>query len=279
MHADSLEKNYFYAGEEWGANQGRVILIVRALYGQKSSGAAWRAKLAETLETQMKFKPCLADPDVWRKPNVKPSGEKYYTYIFVYTDDILVMDINPRKYMSQLQESYPVRKDTIEPPKIYLGADTFQINFMQEDGTPVHCWAMGSNSYVKEAVCVVKERLKKDHVEFHPKLSDPSISAPQPFTTQSYLPELDTSALCDDSQASYFQNLIGVLRWIVELGRIDINYEVAVLSRYLAAPRTGHLKQALSILKSIMTMHLHLILLTSTSLTRLTILLRERSLK
>jgi hypothetical protein len=48
---------------------------------------------------------------------------------------------------------------------------------------------------------------------------------------------------------SYFQQLIGVLRWIVELGRIDIAYEVSALSSYLASPRTGHLLQAIHMFK------------------------------
>ena len=103
--------------------------------------------------------------------------------------------------------------------------------------------------YIKEAVNNVKERLKKDNFRFDPKLSDPKISAKQPFSNISYLPKLDTSAMCDTVQTRYYQNLIGVLRWIVELGRIDINYEVSILSCYLAASHTGHLQQALHIFK------------------------------
>jgi hypothetical protein len=41
--------------------------------------------------------------------------------------------------------------------------------------------------------------------------------------------------------------LIGILRWIVELGRIDITVAVVLLSRFLAAPREGHLEQAFHI--------------------------------
>jgi hypothetical protein len=40
---------------------------------------------------------------------------------------------------------------------------------------------------------------------------------------------------------------IGILRWSVELGRIDIMVEVAMLSHHLALPRTGHLEQALHV--------------------------------
>ena len=38
--------------------------------------------------------------------------------------------------------------------------------------------------------------------------------------------------------------MIGVLRWIVELGRIDIQHETSLLSQYLVQPREGHLSQA-----------------------------------
>ena len=34
----------------------------------------------------------------------------------------------------------------------------------------------------------------------------------------------------------YYQELIGILRWAVELGRIDITMEVSMLSSHLALP-------------------------------------------
>jgi hypothetical protein len=37
--------------------------------------------------------------------------------------------------------------------------------------------------------------------------------------------------------------LIGVLRWAVEIGRLDILLEVSLLSSHLALPRKGHLEQ------------------------------------
>ena len=41
--------------------------------------------------------------------------------------------------------------------------------------------------------------------------------------------------------------MIGILRWMIELGRIDICMEVSLISRYLVGPRTGHLVQVLHI--------------------------------
>ena len=68
-----------------------------------------------------------------------------------------------------------------------------------------------------------------------------------PFLNQNYRPELDTSAYCGDVLVNVYQNLIGVLRWMCELGRIDILHEVSKLSQYLAQPRIGHLQQVINI--------------------------------
>jgi hypothetical protein len=51
----------------------------------------------------------------------------------------------------------------------------------------------------------------------------------------------------DDKRLNYYQSLIGVLRWAVELGRLDIDVDVSKLSRFLAAPRQGHLEQVLHV--------------------------------
>ena len=71
-------------------------------------------------------------------------------------------------------------------------------------------------------------------------------NAKTPFRTD-YRPELDWTPKLDDRRVTYFQGLIGILRWICELGRLDILVAVSMLSRYLACPRRGHLDQALHI--------------------------------
>jgi hypothetical protein len=48
-------------------------------------------------------------------------------------------------------------------------------------------------------------------------------------------------------KANYYQNLIGILQWAVELGRIDIFAQVSMLLQYLAQPREGHLDQVFHI--------------------------------
>jgi hypothetical protein len=62
-----------------------------------------------------------------------------------------------------------------------------------------------------------------------------------------YRPELDVLPLLGPDQANYYASLIGILRWTVELGRIDIYINVALLSSFQAQPRVGHLQQVLHI--------------------------------
>jgi hypothetical protein len=63
-----------------------------------------------------------------------------------------------------------------------------------------------------------------------------------PMTT-GYRPELDYSPFLNDPAATYYMELIGILRWAVELGRIDIMVAVSLLSSYTMQPRAGHLDQ------------------------------------
>ena len=62
-----------------------------------------------------------------------------------------------------------------------------------------------------------------------------------------YLPELDGTDKLSADDVRLFQELIGVLRWATELGRVDILFEVSILSQYQASPREGHLSQGFNL--------------------------------
>ena len=101
----------------------------------------------------------------------------------------------------------------------------------------------------REAVKNVKKNLKDNGFEYNRKLSDVRYSPKQPLLNVNYCPELDVTKVCNDEQYGHYANLIGVFRWMVELGRIDIAFKVSVLSQHMAHQRTGHLIQALHIFK------------------------------
>ena len=58
---------------------------------------------------------------------------------------------------------------------------------------------------------------------------------------------MDVNPELSPAEVAYFQSLSGVLRWIVELGQIDICLEVSMMSSCLALLREGHLDQVFQI--------------------------------
>jgi hypothetical protein len=64
---------------------------------------------------------------------------------------------------------------------------------------------------------------------------------------QNYRPELDCLPILPPDKANYYQLQLGILRWVVELGRIDIATEVSMLAAHNALPRKGHLGAAFRI--------------------------------
>ena len=51
-----------------------------------------------------------------------------------------------------------------------------------------------------------------------------------------YKPELDVTEELEPELASRYLQLIGICRWAVEIGRVDIFLEVSLLSQYQAGP-------------------------------------------
>jgi hypothetical protein len=62
------------------------------------------------------------------------------------------------------------------------------------------------------------------------------------LTTSNYQPKIDVSGELKITGICYFQELSGILRWAVKLGRINIATKVSLLSSHLALPREGHLQ-------------------------------------
>lgn len=236
LNAKCREKIYCVAGPEFGSDKGKIMVISRALYGLKSSGAAWRALLASTLQ-DMGFKSSLADPDVWLRRAKKPDGLDYYEMVLVYVDDILVISHDTKSIMSKLAEVYNLKAGSVGPPTRYLGATIGKHQL--PDGRDV--WCMSADEYLENAIKMVDDRMKSD--------KEPSFNKRQrkrPYDYK-YKPELDTSPLLEGEDVTWYQQLIGMLRWVCELGRIDVLYEVGKMSSFNAMPRKGHLREVYNI--------------------------------
>ena len=236
LTAPCREKIYTKAGPEFGPTDcGKIMLIVRALYGLKSSGAAFRSFLADHL-WEIGYRPSKADADVWMRPAIKGNGFKYWEYILCYVDDILVISHQASKTMKSIGHKFKFKGDKIEPPKQYLGAGLSTM--INEDGQ--QCWAMSSDDYCAALFNTVETVLQEKGLRLLSKCRTP--------LNHGYRPELEATAELGPDGVHWYQELIGSLRWAAELGRVDILLEVAQMSQQLALPREGHLEQVLHII-------------------------------
>ena len=105
--------------------------------------------------------------------------------------------------------------------------------------------------------CLLCQALKAvKNIESYLKKRDESLPkrATSPWT-RDYRPETDTSPELFESESSYYQSLIGILRWVVELNRFDIAMEVSALASMMAMPRKGHLQQVFHIFAFLKSKH------------------------
>ena len=239
LQAPSSQKDYIICGPEFGVeNIGRTVFIHRALYGGKAAGRDFRNHLRSCMEF-LNFKSCLADPDVWMRPAIKSNGNTYYEYILLYVDDALMVSENAESILcNELRRYFHLKEESIGPPTVYLGGRVRKVQL--ENG--VWAWSFSSSPYVQSTVKNVEEYVGKSE-NSHFKI--PS-KAETPLMT-SYRPELDVSPELTPQDSAYYQSLIGILWWIVELGRIDICLEVSMMSSHLAMPKKGHLDQVLHV--------------------------------
>jgi hypothetical protein len=236
LNAPCKERVHTVLGPEFGDAEGKTAVIVKALYGLKTAGFAWRSYCAEVLRSSMEFTSCRADQDVWYRKALRGNGEKYYEYLFVYTDDVIAISETPRDILDEMNRHFLLKPESIGEPTQYLGAT---ISKYWVDGDPNPKWAIGSQKYISEAINVIKKRLGTKGMTLRTKASS--------VLPTGYRPELDSTPLLGEADASFYMQCVGILRWIVELGRIDICAEVSMMSSYNAAPRSGHLDSVLHV--------------------------------
>ena len=63
LNANSLEKHWLRAVAEFGFEQGKILIVLRALHGLKSSSSAFRAFMPRKLD-EIGFQSSPADPDI-----------------------------------------------------------------------------------------------------------------------------------------------------------------------------------------------------------------------
>jgi len=108
---------------------GRKAIIVKALYGLKSSGKAWHAHLANILRG-LGFTPSRFDPDVWYRLD---GSTDVYEYIGTHMDDLLVVGPSglPDKMIATLWTIFTIKGGG--EPEFHLGCDYKKVSLCMSD--------------------------------------------------------------------------------------------------------------------------------------------------
>lgn len=145
-------------------------------------------------------------------------------------EDVLALSHHCIYIMKQLGTYYCL-KDGYSKPTQYLGATVNECAFLNDSTRPK--WALLSEKYIKEAI---------RNIETHLKQNVRTLKRANQCMPTAYYPKLDITPYLLDSEIQFFQSQISMLRWMVELSRLDIFINVALLSSYLTAPRQGHME-------------------------------------
>ena len=229
LEAKTKEKLVIVAGPEFGELAGHLLVIRKALYGLRTSGLRWHERFSECLQ-QEGFKPCIAEPDIWMRPN----GD-VYEYIAVYVDDLAMAMKDPAAFVKILTEKHGFKLKGTGEISYHLGMDFSR----GPDGT----LQFSQQKYI--------DKMLETYTRMFGEA--PSGTCKAPIEPNDH-PELDTSEFLDEEGTSKYQSLIGTLQWIITIGRFDVQTAVMTLSSFRAAPRMGHLERTKRIYKYIKNM-------------------------
>jgi hypothetical protein len=101
VNAFTNKKVYAVAGKEFGpALEGCVIIIVKALYGLRTSSERWYAHFTDSLRG-IGFAQTRYDNDVWIRLN---AGKECYDYVCTHVDDFMIVGRDPKDIMEAIGE-------------------------------------------------------------------------------------------------------------------------------------------------------------------------------
>ena len=216
LEAETSEKVYIEAGPEFGDRYCHFLIVRKALYGLRSSGARWHDKLSDCLR-ELGFFPCKAEPNIWLRSN-----GNIYEYVAVYVDDLAFALRKPQEFVDTLMKKYNFKLKGTGHITFHLGMNIYR----EDDGT----LCIAPRKYI--------ERIAANYERIFGETPKQVVTSP---IEKGDHPELDTSDFLDDEGIKNYQSLIGALQWCISIGRFDVATAVMTMSGFRVAPRKGHL--------------------------------------
>ena len=112
--------------------------------------------------SELGFKACKADPEVWMRKHTSPVGELYWEYVLLYVDDCLIIshwgcDI----LRKEIGVYFKLKEELIDESKLYLGGKISKKAYETKDGIK-NLWSFLSSQYIQNACKNVKQYLKNE---------------------------------------------------------------------------------------------------------------------
>jgi len=161
------------------------------------------------------FAPCLADPDLWCKAEKQPDdGHEHCSFMLLCCDDAVCIHHDALSVLNKLDKIFKFESGSIGDPDVFLGTKLKKSKLPNS----FSAWGMIPSKHVQEAVAQLELKLAASQQHLPKRVCSPHPSGCSV--------ELDESPELSAHKAEEFQSLIGVLRWCVEIGRVDVIAEV-----------------------------------------------------
>jgi len=267
LHARTDQLVHTTLGKEWEADSGKTVIIVKAMYGLRTSGRRFHLYVEKSMY-DMGWKPSRGDRDVWMRYN-EESG--LYDYVGFYVDDLLCIGKDPEKVIEELKEYFSFK--IAGPPDRFLGMDIRTVNGVM---------FLSSRSYVTEVVRGLESSNLKwlDHLASLGTKENWIANRERKFPTERHEASLlkwnkavagstrnqlrpanspmgvdfaprelegEDAILLGADDIRLYQKYIGCLIWIIQLGRFQVCHATSTLGQFLSAPQAGHMKAVMVI--------------------------------
>ena len=227
LQSKCKEKIYTIAGREWGEEEGKILILLKSVYGLKSCGSAWFEEFATAL-ISLGFVPSRSGPCVFIR-----RFQDSYEYIVVWVDDLLVFSKRAKEVIKSINDLYNTKGN--EPPTYFLGGDILRVKLPNNGKETKYTYALSAKTFISTLIPRVEAVVGSFQHHMFPM--DPS-----------YRPESDKTELLTGEEISFYRMMIGSAMWAVTLGRYDIQYATISLARYNQAPRRGDYKVAVRVI-------------------------------
>ena len=139
-------------------------------------------------------------------------------------NDILCVHHDPENVLNKLNSYIPLKPGSASNPYKYFGTKLKQTQLHND------IWTWFISNYVQEEKRICNVYVTETLVR---------VIGCQRGQRIHLLPRVDTFLVLGPDQASYYQSLIGLMRWMIEIGHAEINTKVSFLLSYLVMQYRG----------------------------------------